>query len=149
MSNTFLESLFGMQGQVAVVIGGTGTLGGALAEGLAQAGAHVVIAGSNAERGSLRVAAIEELGGSASFLEVNATQRESIGTLLRESLKITGSVEMLVNCAGVNSAVPYAEISDEDWRRVVDGNLTSTHLACQQFAPRMATQPREIGRAHV
>ncbi|MFM2094876.1 MAG: putative oxidoreductase UxuB [Planctomycetota bacterium] len=142
MSNTFLESLFGLQGQVAVVIGGTGTLGGALAEGLAQAGAHVVIAGSNSERGSLRVAAIEKLGGSASFLEVNATQRDSIGKLLRESLKLTGSVEMLVNCAGVNSAVPYAEITDEDWRRVVDGNLTSTHLACQQFAPQMATQTR-------
>ena len=74
MSNTFLESLFGLQGQVAVVIGGTGTLGGALAEGLAQAGAHVVIAGSNAERGSLRVTAIEKLGGAASFHEVNATQ---------------------------------------------------------------------------
>lgn len=140
MSNAFLDSLFGLQGQVAVVIGGTGTLGGALAEGLAKAGAHVVVAGGNADRGRLRVEAIRQSGGEASFLTVDATNRDSIAQLLRDALQVSGNVDMLVNCAGVNSATPYAEISDQDWHRVIDGNLTSTHLACQQFAPRMAQQ---------
>ena len=45
---------------------------------------------------------------------------------------------MLVNCAGVNSAVPYEEVSDEDWHRVIDTNLYATHLGCQVFAPQMA-----------
>lgn len=140
MSRNFLESLFGLQGQVAVVIGGTGTLGGALAEGLAQAGAQVIIAGNSEQRGMERVKSITELGQQATFCSVDATSRESLSNLLRHALSITGAVEMLVNCAGVNSATPYAEITDPDWHRVIDTNLTATHLACQQFAPQMAEQ---------
>ena len=45
-----------------------------------------------------------------------------------------------MNCAGVNSAVPYEEISDDDWQRVLDTNLKATHLGCQIFAPVMAAQ---------
>ena len=51
-----------------------------------------------------------------------------------------GRVDILVNCAGVNSAVPYEEITDEDWHKVIDGNLTATHIACQIFAAQMAKQ---------
>ena len=51
-----------------------------------------------------------------------------------------GKADILVNCAGVNSATPYADITPEDWHRVVDGNLTATHMACQVFAPAMARQ---------
>ncbi|MEZ5361728.1 MAG: SDR family NAD(P)-dependent oxidoreductase [Bryobacterales bacterium] len=58
-SQDYLHSLFGLDGQVAVVIGGTGVLGGSMCEGLAQAGAHVVVAGRSAERGQERVEAIE------------------------------------------------------------------------------------------
>jgi len=73
MSADYLQKLFGLDGQVAVVIGGTGALGGTLCEGLAQAGAHVVVAGRSEVRGHERVAAIEKLGGSASFLAVDAS----------------------------------------------------------------------------
>ncbi|MDA1040597.1 MAG: gluconate 5-dehydrogenase, partial [Planctomycetota bacterium] len=51
MDNTFIENLFGLRGRTAVVVGGTGVLGGALAEGLARAGAFVVVAGRGADRG--------------------------------------------------------------------------------------------------
>jgi NAD(P)-dependent dehydrogenase (short-subunit alcohol dehydrogenase family) len=142
MAANYLETLFGLHGQVAVVIGGTGTLGGALAEGLAQAGATVVVAGNDAIRGQRRVELIRDLGGTAIFHLADATARPSLQRLLDSSLEITGSVEMLVNCAGVNSAVPYEEITDEDWARVIGANLTATHLACQRFASRMATQDR-------
>ena len=59
--------LFSLKGKVAVVIGGTGVLGGALAEGLAAAGAKVAILGRNAERGEARVKAITAKGGAAAF----------------------------------------------------------------------------------
>ena len=62
MSNSYVEELFGLSGQVAVVIGGTGVLGGALAQGLAQAGATVVVAGRDAARGEARVKEIEAAG---------------------------------------------------------------------------------------
>src|SRR4029078_1534802 len=48
---------------------------------------------------------------------------------------------MLVNCAGTNSAIPYEQIPDDEWHKVVDGSLLTTHLGCQIFAPFMATQP--------
>jgi len=51
-----------------------------------------------------------------------------------------GRVDILVNCAGVNSAVPYEEVADEEWHRVIDTNLWATHVGCQLFAPVMAAQ---------
>ncbi len=137
MSATYLENLFGLDDQVAVVIGGTGALGGALCDGLAQAGAHVVVAGRGADRGDSRVQAIEKLGGEASFVPVDVTRRESIESLLAAVLKDHGRVDILVNSAGVNAGSSYLEASDEDWDRVIATNLTSTHHACQIFARQM------------
>ncbi len=142
MSNSaaFLQGLFGLDSDVAVVIGGTGVLGGALCDGLAGAGAHVVVAGRSAERGEARAGAIREAGGSAEFRAVDVTSRSSFEAL-RDSVDGTHSrVDILVNCAGVNSAVPYEQIQDEDWQRVLDTNLKATHLGCQIFAPLMAAQ---------
>ena len=64
-SAAFLDGLFGLSGKTAVVIGGTGVLGGAIAEGLAKAGAFVMVAGRGADRGEARVAAIQAAGGQA------------------------------------------------------------------------------------
>jgi NAD(P)-dependent dehydrogenase (short-subunit alcohol dehydrogenase family) len=138
MANPFVENLFSLSGQVAVVIGGTGVLGGALAEGIAQAGATTVVAGRGADRGEERVAAIKKLGGQAAFLPVDVTQRKSIDDLLATAIKQFGNVDILVNCAGVNSASTYLEAKDEDWERVLLTNLTSTHWGCQIFGGHMA-----------
>jgi NAD(P)-dependent dehydrogenase (short-subunit alcohol dehydrogenase family) len=137
MSATYLQQLFGFDGRTAVVIGGTGVLGGTFCEGLAQAGAHVVVAGRSAERGNERVAAIKKLGGSAAFREVDAAHRASFEALLAAVVKERGRVDALVNCAGVNSSTPYLEITEEEYRRVMDTNLLATHLGCQVFGQHM------------
>ena len=135
-----LQQLFGLDSEVAIVIGGTGILGGALCDGLAGAGAHVVVAGRSEERGQARVTAIRAAGGSAEFASVDVTSRESFN-VLRDAVHGKHSrVDIVVNCAGVNSAVPYEEIQDDDWQRVLDTNLKATHLGCQIFAPLMADQ---------
>ena len=134
----FLDRLFGLDGRTAVVVGGTGVLGGALADGLAAAGAFVVVAGRGADRGAARVDAIRAAGGAATFVSVEATSRESVQALLAATLETTGRADILVNCAGVNSAVPYFEIHDDDYDRVLDTNLKSTHLGCQVFGAHMA-----------
>ncbi len=139
-SPAFLHQLFGLDSDVAIVIGGTGVLGGALCDGLAAAGAHVVVAGRSRERGEARVAAIRESGGSAEFAPVDVTARDSFLELRDRVQGAHGRLDILVNCAGVNSAVPYEDIQDEDWQRVLDTNLTATHLGCQVFAPVMALQ---------
>lgn len=116
-------------------------LGGALCDGLAQAGAHVVVAGRSRERGQERVNAIAALGGAASYEEVDVTARQSLEALRDRVVASRGGVDILVNCAGVNSATPYEKIADEDWDRVIDTNLKATHWGCQLFAPQMASQP--------
>ncbi len=138
MSATYLEDLFGLKGQVAVVIGGTGVLGGALAEGLARAGASVVVAGRDPQKGKDRVAAINAESGQAHFEPVDVMNRGSIEDLLKRVLSSAGQVDMLINGAGVNNATPYFDINDDDWNRVLDSNLKAVHWACQIFGRRMA-----------
>lgn len=139
-SSKFLQHLFGLDSDVAIVIGGTGVLGGALCDGLAAAGARLVVAGRSKERGEARASAIRSAGASAEFASVDVTSRESFEQLRDQVHRKHGRIDILVNCAGVNSAVPYEEIKDEDWQRVLDTNLKATHLGCQLFAPLMATQ---------
>ena len=141
MPAKYLEDLFGLGGQTAVVIGGTGVLGGALAEGLAQAGAFVVVAGRGQDRGEIRVKAIQALGGQAAYLPVDVTSRESVEALLAATLALKGRVDILINGAGVNAASPYLEARDEDWDRVIDSNLKAVHLGCQIFGRQMAESP--------
>lgn len=139
--NNYLEKLFGLDGQVAVVIGGTGVLCGALAEGLAQAGAKVIVAGRSQEKGDERVKAIVGLGGSAAFAQVDVGRRNSIESLLDTVLQHHGRVDMLINGAGVNSASPYFDVKDEDWDHVINSNLRSVHWGCQIFGRHMASVP--------
>ncbi len=137
----YLTQLFGLNKQVAVVIGGTGVLGGALAEGLAQAGAKVVVAGRSKEKGDERVRAITNLNAWAEYVEVDVSRRESIEALLATVLKNHGRVDMLINGAGVNSASPYFDLKDEDWDSVLASNLKSVHWGCQIFGRQMASVP--------
>lgn len=139
-ATAYLESLFGFDGQVAVVIGATGVLGGALADGLGKAGAHVVVSGRSPERGQARVDAIVAAGGSAEFIAVDVTDRSSLESLCKQTVDKHGHVDVLVNCAGVNSASSYEEVKDEDWDRVIDSNLKAVHWGCQIFAPVMSAQ---------
>lgn len=138
MDQSYVESLFGLDGQVAVVVGGTGVLCGAIAKGLAKAGATVVVAGRSAERGGAVVGEIEQAGGKAAFLPVDVMKRESIEALCRASVETQGRVDMLVNGAGVNAASPYFEAKDDDWDRVLGSNLKAVHWGCQVFGQHMA-----------
>jgi NAD(P)-dependent dehydrogenase (short-subunit alcohol dehydrogenase family) len=138
MTNGYLAELFGMDGQVAVVIGGTGVLGGALALGLAKAGAEVVVSGRDPEKGAARVAEITQAGGRACYLPVDVMRRESIEQLLADTLAQRGRVDMLINGAGVNHASAYFDLKDEDWDRVMVSNLKAVHWGCQVFGRHMA-----------
>ena len=137
MSTDYLKQMFGLDGQVAVVIGGAGVLGGALCRGLVQAGAHVVVADLTEEGCRLRVADLETHGGTASYRTVDVTSRESIEALLEAALAPTGRVDILVNCAGVNAGSSFLDATDEAWDRIMTINLRAVFQACQVFARRM------------
>jgi NAD(P)-dependent dehydrogenase (short-subunit alcohol dehydrogenase family) len=138
-------NLFDLSGEVAVIIGATGTLGGALAEGLAQAGARVAVVGRNADRGGARVKSITEKGGEACFVSADALQRDSLRAAHQEVEKRFGAPTILVNAAGgtdpkvtVTAERAFEQIGIEDWRANFDLNLVGgVLLPCQEFGPGM------------
>jgi NAD(P)-dependent dehydrogenase (short-subunit alcohol dehydrogenase family) len=138
----FLDDLFSLEGQKAVVIGGTGTLCGRMCHALALAGAVVVVAGRSEARGTQRVQKILEAGGKAMYLPVEVSSRESIEALLDASLRRVGTIDILINGAGINSAVAYHDIADEEWDRILAANVRGVHVACQIFSSRMIEQKR-------
>ncbi len=130
---SYLDSLFSLRGQVAVVVGGTGELCGAMAEGLAGAGAEVVIVGRNQEKADARLAKIAAAGGKAWFYAAEATSKVEVEALLAAVLQRSGRVDIVVNGAGVNSATPFFDITEEEFDRIVRVNLKGVFLGCQVF----------------
>jgi NAD(P)-dependent dehydrogenase (short-subunit alcohol dehydrogenase family) len=129
--------LFDLTGSVAAVIGGTGVLGGAMCHGLGRAGATIAVMGRSTERGEARVAALEAEGIRAAFVKVEATDPNSLETARQTAEDRLGPVNVLVNAPGVNSSTPFLEIGLDEWRRIIDANLTSVFLACQVFTRSM------------
>lgn len=138
-------NLFDLNGEVAVVVGATGVLGGAIADGLAAAGAKVAVLGRSEDRGRARVAAIEKAGGRALFVPVNAVERDSVRAAHDAVSNGLGAPSILVNAAGgndpkvtVTDQLPFEGIAAEDWRANFDLNLVGGVLMpCQVFGPGM------------
>jgi len=127
----YLRELFGLDELTAVVIGGTGTLGGSFCDALAGAGAHVLVVGRNDEHGQERVRCIRERGDSAEYFPCDATQREELDALVAHLKSAGRQANVLINGAGVNSPTPFLDISDEEWERILNVNLRGVRLACQ------------------
>ena len=129
----YLHSLFNLSGKVAVVIGGTGELCGAMAEGLAGAGAEVVLVGRSAEKASARLAKIAAAGGKAWFHAAEATSKAELEGLRDSVLKQSGRIDVVINGAGINSATPFFDITEEEIDRIVRVNFKGVFLGCQVF----------------
>ena len=140
-----MNSYFDLSDEVAVVIGATGVLGGALAEGLAQHGAKVAVVGRNPERGEARVKAITDRGGTAAFCSADAVSRASLIQAHQQIETRLGAPTILVNAAGGNDSKvtvtaenPFENIKLEDWQANYDLNLVGgVLLPCQEFGPAM------------
>ncbi|MBT4865122.1 MAG: SDR family oxidoreductase [Planctomycetaceae bacterium] len=136
-SAEYLTKLFGLDGKTAVVIGGTGVLGGAFSDALAGAGAHVIVVGRNGERGEECASRISAAGGSAEFVAADSTSRDDLEAIASKMTADGRNCDVLVNGAGINSATPFLEIEDEEWERILNTNLRSVRLACQVFGKQM------------
>jgi NAD(P)-dependent dehydrogenase (short-subunit alcohol dehydrogenase family) len=144
------NDLFDLSAEIAVVLGGTGTLGGAMAEALAGAGARVALVGRNADRGRERVHLIEAAGGRALFQEADAQNRDSLLTARHAIANRWGPPSVLVNGAGGNrpdATLPpggdFCKLPLDAWQGVFDLNLTGgTLLPCQVFGETMLAAGR-------
>lgn len=133
-------ALFDLHGRTAVVVGGTGVLGGAMASALAAAGARVAILGRSAERGGERVGMITRTGGEAGFFAVDALDRASLLACRTAAKAQLGPPSILVNAAGGNrpaaTVAPggdFNTLSLDAWREVFDLNLVAGVLLPSQI----------------
>ena len=152
-----MNSLFNIQDNVTVITGGTGVLGRAIARYLALEGAHVVILGRNEQVGMQIVASVEEalsqsdLGGSIDFMKTNVLDREIVQQNCDAILQRYGRIDTLLNAAGGNmpgaTIAPDKTIFDldpEQFRTVLDLNLTGTVIPTQVFLHPMVTQGKGV-----
>jgi 2-dehydro-3-deoxy-D-gluconate 5-dehydrogenase len=131
-------NLFDLTGKVAIVTGGNGGIGLGMAQGLAQAGAKIAVVGRNAEKSAL---AAQQLADEAKVETLVVTadlgQADQIERVAAEVLDRFGRIDILFNNAGINIRKPPQELTLDDWRTVLDVNLTSAFLLSKAVYPAM------------
>jgi NAD(P)-dependent dehydrogenase (short-subunit alcohol dehydrogenase family) len=138
---SYLDSVFSLEGKVAVVIGGSGVLGGSMALALGRASAKVAVAyHNNAEGAENVVRAIEKFGGTAKAVLVDSTSTQGIEKCKATILSAWGKVDVVVNAPGVNSPKPVFDIEEEEWHKILDTNLKGVFLSCRVFGKQMIEQ---------
>ena len=137
-------SLFDLEGRTAVVVGGTTGIGRALALGLADAGANVVATGRRPDAVDDVSTAIEQRGRKTLRHPADVGEHQSLLRLRDACLGAFGQVDIVVAAAGITKRVPTLDMSEDDWNRILDTNVTGMFRTYQVFAPSMIA--RKSGR---
>jgi 2-dehydro-3-deoxy-D-gluconate 5-dehydrogenase len=128
---------FDLTGKVAIVTGGNGGIGLGIARGLAKAGAAVVVAARQAEKTAKVVADLEAEGGKAMGVTTDVQDEASVQAMAAAAADAFGGVDILVNNAGINIRKAPQDYTLEEWRRVLDTNLTGVFLCARAVYPYM------------
>ena len=129
---------FNLSGRVAVVTGGNGGIGLAMAEGLASAGADIVIAARDSKKGAKALTILQGFDVRSMFIQVDVRDPSSISDLVESVVRELGGLHILVNNAGTNDRKQPEEYALEEWQTIIDTNLTSAFVASQKVYPHMS-----------
>ncbi|MEK9922133.1 MAG: glucose 1-dehydrogenase [Rhodospirillales bacterium] len=129
--------LFDLSGSVALITGGNGGIGLAFGKAMAEAGARVMVAGRNTKKNAEAVEQIQSLGAEADSIEVDITDPEACRRMVQETVKRFNSLNILVNNAGTAVRKQPQDISLEEFRLVMETNLTSAFVTSQAAYPEM------------
>jgi gluconate 5-dehydrogenase len=132
-----MKSPFDLTGRTAVVTGGGSGLGLAMARGMAQAGARVVLNGRDLAKLEIAVAALRSEGLAAESAPFDVTDSAAVDAGIASVIERFGRVDVLVNNAGVQHRAPIEAISDADWRRVLSTNLDAPFFLARAVIPSM------------
>jgi 2-deoxy-D-gluconate 3-dehydrogenase len=127
--------VFDLKGKVAIVTGGNGGIGLGMARGLASAGARIVIAARDAIKSGAAIKDLVAHGVEAQSVATDVTDEHAVEELVEAALERFGRLDVLVNNAGMNIRKPAHELALEEWRRVLDTNLTSAFLCSKAVYP--------------
>ncbi|MEQ8525981.1 SDR family oxidoreductase [Gracilimonas sp.] len=138
---SYLEELFSLQGKVAIVIGGSGVLGGEMSYALSQAGAKTAVFYSGNKEGAEEQAKrIEDGGGDAMICQADARSEDSLKKAISTVKDKWGRIDILVNAPGINSTTPVMDITEEEWNKILDINLKGVFLASRIIGEIMIEQ---------
>ena len=129
--------LFDLSGRVAVVTGGNGGIGFAMAKGMAGAGAAIVVAGRNEAKNAAAVADLEGLGIEAMAHVIDITDEAACHGMVAATRARFGRLDILVNNAGISIRGQPQDLALAEWRAVIDTNLTAAFVCCQAAYPAM------------
>ncbi|WP_169976614.1 SDR family NAD(P)-dependent oxidoreductase [Tautonia rosea] len=129
---------FDLTGKVAIVTGGNGGIGLGMARGLAQAGAQLALVGRNMEKTAAAADSLsKETGGQILPVTADVAQEAECERIASEVLTKYGRIDILFNNAGINIRKPPHELTLDEWREVIDVNLTSAFLLSKAVYPAM------------
>ncbi|MFC1995778.1 SDR family NAD(P)-dependent oxidoreductase [Chloroflexota bacterium] len=136
------NSVFSLDGKIAIVTGGKQGIGKAIALALAQAGADVVVCSRIIEDGKLKVVAndIRELGRRSLAVQTDITRRADVDTLVQTVIDEFGRIDIMVNNAGILIQAPLLELSEENWDKTIDTHLKGYYFCCQVVGRKMVEQ---------
>jgi NAD(P)-dependent dehydrogenase (short-subunit alcohol dehydrogenase family) len=137
MSAELLSQLFSLKGRVALITGASGGIGGALAEGLAGAGAAVAVSGRSQDRLDQLAQRIGAAGGEAAAFQADLSSRDSVPALVESVVARFSQIDILVNCAGTNRRMPIAQVTPEVYDTIMGTNLESLFFLSQAVLPHM------------
>jgi 2-deoxy-D-gluconate 3-dehydrogenase len=129
--------MFDLTGKVAIVTGGNGGIGLGMARGLAKAGARVVVAARNQEKSDSAVRELRALGSDSLAIQADVADERSVEALVNKTMDHCGRLDILINNAGVNVRKPPQDLTLDQWRQVMDTNLTSAFLCSRAAYPCM------------
>jgi len=129
--------LFNLSGRTALITGSSQGLGFALAQGLAQAGAAVVLNGRDESKLARAASLLREGGARVSTAAFDVTQGAACAAAVERIEAEFAPIDILINNAGIQRRAPLIEMTEEQWRTVIDSNLTSAFLVARAVAPRM------------
>ncbi len=138
-----------LEGQVAIVTGASSGIGHGVARGCAAAGAAVIVNYRSSPDPAHQLAAeIEQAGGRARAIKADVAEESEIRRLFAETIEAFGAVDILVANSGMQKDAPADEMTIEDWRRVIDVNLTGQFLCAREAIRQFKRQPdRKVSRA--
>ena len=129
-----------IENKVAIITGGGGGIGGAIALRYAREGAKLALADIVAEAAKSRASEINSMGGVAFAIATDVTNRDSVRQMVHTTLERWERIDILVNVAGGADRKPVVEMTETDWDDIVNMNLKSVFLCCQAVLPTMLKQ---------
>lgn len=135
---------FDLSGKVAAVTGGNGGIGLAMAEGLARAGASILVIGRNPDKNNVAEGKLTALGVKASAFAADVTSEEECAAAMAAAKERFGRLDILINNAGTNIRNVPHKLSLQDWRTVIDTNLTSAFICSNAAYPLLSAEGGKI-----